>query len=239
MERPALSRLWRETQHALLAILAPPHCAACGAPGTELCAACAHRLMRRVPPWCETCGEPLLPEAPCPVDHRRIAGLAAARSAFAYRGAGADLVHRFKFARDAAARHFLIRGLARVAPVLTGSRRRTVLVSVPLHPRKLRRRGFDQAAQLARGLAERARVRFVPGVLRRVRETLPQGDPRVLSRERNVQAAFAVVRPRPVVGASVWLVDDVSTSGATGRACARELLAAGAREVVLLVAAWA
>ena len=236
---PRFRRLLREGQRALLDVVAPPHCAACGGFGTELCSACAHRLVRRRPPWCRLCGEPLLAESLCQVEHRRIAGLAWARAAFAYRGAAADLVHRFKFTRDAAARAFLIAGLVRCAPGIESSRRRTIVISVPLHPRKLRRRGFDQAAMLARGLAEGTGLRFVQGVLRRTRETLPQGDPRVLSRERNVADAFAVARPRRVAGNTVWLVDDVSTSGATARACAQGLTAAGARAVGLLVAAWA
>lgn len=72
--------------------------------------------------------------------------------------------------------------------------------------------------------------------LQRVRATLPQGDPRVGSRERNIAQAFSVCSRRGLGGARVVLVDDVFTSGATARACARLLREAGAREVALVTA---
>ncbi len=111
------------------------------------------------------------------------------------------------------------------------------LVSVPLHPRKLRSRGMDQAAWLAEGLTQRAGITFLPGVLRRMRETMPQGDPRVTSRAHNVADAFGLRRPRAVRGKRVILVDDVYTSGSTARECAALLRAGGCREVLLLTAA--
>jgi ComF family protein len=233
-------RTLRELFRSALDVLAPPRCPACGLDSDGLCAGCAHRLESRHGPCCERCGEPALPMVPCVADHARITGLAWARAAFAYRGTAADLVHRLKFARDPAALRFLVARMAKVAESCrSGSRRRCSVVAVPLHPRKLRRRGFDQAAALAAGVAHRLGLQFEPGVLARVRETLPQGDPRVLSRERNISGAFAVVRPRAVEGRSVWLVDDVTTSGATARACAKLLREAGAAEVGLLTAAHA
>jgi len=115
--------------------------------------------------------------------------------------------------------------------------RRGVLVSVPLYARKRRRRGLDQAAFLADLVAMRLGLVHVPGALVRRRETLAQGDVRVTSRQQNVAGAFAVRRPRAVAGKQVVLVDDVMTSGSTARECARMLLAAAARQVVLLTAA--
>ena len=74
------------------------------------------------------------------------------------------------------------------------------------------------------------------GVLVRQRATLPQGDPRVTSREGNVEGAFVVRRPRRIAGRRIVLVDDVFTSGATGRACAGLLREAGAAEVAMATA---
>jgi predicted amidophosphoribosyltransferase len=110
------------------------------------------------------------------------------------------------------------------------------LVPAPLHAARRRERGFDQAEWLARAVAARLGLDVACGVLARRRATLPQGDPRVTSRSANVEGAFAVVRLRAVAGRSVVLVDDVLTSGATARACAEQLLAAGARDVSVLTA---
>lgn len=115
--------------------------------------------------------------------------------------------------------------------------RRALVVAVPLHPARLRRRRFDQTAWLAAEVGRRLGLEVAAGVLRRRRDTLPQGDVRVVSRVRNVAGAFVVERSRAVAGRWIVLVDDVATSGATARACGEVLRAAGARHVVLLTAA--
>ena len=111
-----------------------------------------------------------------------------------------------------------------------------MLISVPLHPAKRRHRGLDQAALLADEVARRLGLANAPSVLRRMRDTLPQGDIRVMSRAENVRDAFAARRPRRVRDRIVVLVDDVRTSGSTALECAQVLRAAGARQVVLLTA---
>ncbi len=147
-------------------------------------------------------------------------------------------MRRLKFEHDPACVAFLARAMAdAVRDWASGRGRRAIVVAVPLHRRKLRRRGLDQAGLLAEGVARRLRLAFRTRVLVRRRDTRPQGDPRVTSRDRNVADAFRVRRPRSVRGRTVVLVDDVTTSGSTARECARVLRAAGARAVVLLTAA--
>jgi predicted amidophosphoribosyltransferase len=115
-----------------------------------------------------------------------------------------------------------------------------VVVPVPLHPRKLRRRGFNQALELACG-ALRARPHPVPpgsraprlerDLLRRVRDTPELGRQGPGARRAQVAGAFAVVDPRRVHGLRFVIVDDVMTTGATLDACGEALLEAGAAEV--------
>lgn len=156
---------------------------------------------------------------------------------FRFAGAGGALVRRFKLDGDASAGRWLARAMAQAwAPHAAGAGRKAVLVPAPLHAVRRRERGFDQAEWLARAVAARLGLGVACGVLARRRATLPQGDPRVTSREGNVEGAFVVVRRRPILGRSVVLVDDVFTSGATARACAEVLLAAGAGEVAVLTA---
>ncbi len=123
-----------------------------------------------------------------------------------------------------------------ITPLLAAQWRRALLVPVPLHRRRRRLRGFDQARLLAAAVARRDGLQVEPAGLRRVVATLPQGDPRVTSRERNVAKAFAAGPATSVAGRRVILVDDVMTSGATPRACAAVLVAMGAAEVALLTA---
>ena len=109
-------------------------------------------------------------------------------------------------------------------------RRTDVLVPVPLHRNRERRRGFNQAELLARALGRSSGVPVCRG-LARTRDTRSQTDLSARDRRRNVQDAFAVTAGAPFERAAVTLVDDVLTTGATLRECAATLLARGAREV--------
>lgn len=173
----------------------------------------------------------------CGSDHRELHHLVRLAAPLRFAGTGGALVRRFKLDADPAAGQWLARAMARTwAPFQLGAWRRAILVAVPLHRARRRERGFDQAEWLARAVGERLALEVATGVLARVRATLPQGDPRVMSRLGNVEGAFAVVRASPLRDRCVVLVDDVFTSGSTMRNCAALLRGAGAREVAALVA---
>ncbi len=107
-----------------------------------------------------------------------------------------------------------------------------LVVPVPLGRRRLRQRGFNQSALLAR---------FAFGkyteVLERVRETRPQSELSEKERFRNIKNAFKVKAGKNLADKRILLVDDVLTTGATAEECARVLRAAGAREVTVAVLA--
>lgn len=227
---------------ALIAVLLAPTCAACDTPLDRptcgaVCASCWSRVVSITPPVCETCAEPLPSWRTISLEHQRCArcrrlrpSISRARSVGAYDSALRDIVHALKYdgrrslARPIAA---LMRGHGGV--VLDGA---DLAVPVPLHRSRLRQRGFNQAAELARHLG----LPFAD-VLRRTRATASQTDLPASRRHANVRGAFALRRRGRVDGRSVVLVDDVSTTGATLEACATVLLAAGAREVRALTAA--
>lgn len=152
-----------------------------------------------------------------------------------FAGTGGALVRRFKLDGDARAGARLAREMADAWRAL-GEAPRPLLVAVPLHRARRRRRGFDQADWLASRLAGRLGLRRVPGALRRVRATRPQGDARVRSRAENVRGVFGLRGRARLAGRDVLLIDDVWTTGATARACAELLRGAGASSVSLLVA---
>jgi ComF family protein len=106
-----------------------------------------------------------------------------------------------------------------------------LLIPVPLHARRLRTRGFNQALLLARALGRQRHLVVASAALIRARPTRAQPGLGAAARRRNLEAAFRVPRPAMVYGRHIVLVDDVLTTGATADACARALAAAGAERV--------
>jgi ComF family protein len=124
----------------------------------------------------------------------------------------------------------LMRRTAREAGVVAD-----VVVPVPLHPKRLAERGYNQAALLARAVAREIGAAFAPMALRRVRATAQQARLGRQERQENMDGAFATRAPRLVAGRHVLLVDDVATTGATLGECKRALLGAGAASVQVIV----
>lgn len=148
---------------------------------------------------------------------------------------GLDLVLRaLKFSRH----HFLAPSLSQL--LLEVWRERADLdfdtvVPVPMHRGKLGQRGFNQAELLARTFARRARLRCEPFLLEKIRERAAQASLPKEDRAANVRGIFRA--DRECASRSILLIDDICTTGATLRACAAELIRAGAARVCALVVA--
>jgi ComF family protein len=112
-----------------------------------------------------------------------------------------------------------------------------LLLPVPLSARRQRERGFNQTEQIANALGRHLAVPVDSGNLRRTRHTAPQVGKTAEQRRMNLEGAFICTAPARVAGRRVGVVDDVMTTGATLRACADELRAAGASRVFGLVVA--
>jgi ComF family protein len=110
-----------------------------------------------------------------------------------------------------------------------------LVVPVPLDAERAARRGYNQSLHIARAFCRAAGTSCAPHVLRRTRVTLPQQSLALEARRRNVRGAFAVAGA--IKGRSVWVVDDVMTTGSTLDEIAHVLKAAGAARVEALVAA--
>jgi competence protein ComFC len=106
-----------------------------------------------------------------------------------------------------------------------------LILPVPLHRKRERRRGFNQSALLAQHLAKRTGLPFGRKDCVRVRDTRPQTGLRAAERRKNVSGAFEVPDEKSVEDRRVLLIDDVLTTGATANACASALVAAGAAGV--------
>jgi ComF family protein len=162
-----------------------------------------------------------------------------ARSAFVYDGSLVDVIHCLKYKGKAQLARPLGILMYRAFVRFWEGEAVDLVLPVPLHGRRLRQRGFNQAGLLAaewrKHLDRDAAI--ASGLLVRVRPTLPQAGLGLRGRESNIRGAFAVRNPEKIADRHVLVVDDVVTTGATVRECARLLLAHGARRVDVLALA--
>jgi ComF family protein len=223
--------LARAALGALLDLVWPPRCAACGGAvsAEPFCPTCADAV-DPVPAGCGRCGQPG-PDPLCGACRAAPPAFDAVRAGGLFGGPLADAVHAFKYGGRSALARPLGAWLAGRAPLPAGA----LVVSVPLARGRRIERGYDQAALLAAALARAARREFGPAALRRVRETPPQVGKAREERARNVARAFEA--SDDVAGRDVVLVDDVVTTGATADAAAGALRRAGARSVVVVALA--
>ncbi len=167
--------------------------------------------------------------------------IARTHAAFRYGFPLDRLLPRFKFHRDLAAGRELAGWMIEaLRDALRDSKRPGALIAVPLHARRLRQRGYNQALELARPLARAFDLPILQHALHRIRDTAPQAGLGALARRRNPRGAFMLgrdLRPGTRLPAHVALVDDVMTTGATLYECAKVLQRAGVGRIDVWVMA--
>ena len=222
-------------------VLLPTRCLVCleaGADGHDLCVECQRAL-----PWnrsaCTRCGLPMPePVAACGRCLKKPPPLDRVHAAFDYGFPVDRLLPRFKFHHDLAAGRELAEAmhlkLSEAMPV-DASERPQALIAVPLHRKRLRQRGYNQALELAKALSKSLAIPLLRDGLSRIRDIAPQSGLGALARRRNPRGAFAV--GGDTLPSHVALVDDVMTTGATLYECARVLRRAGVQRLDAWVAA--
>jgi competence protein ComFC len=233
-----------EPLRGLVSLFYPANCDLCGAAvarGEYLCPACEEKAPRIAPPFCAKCSDPFSgaidQEFTCANCAHRSLEFDAAVSAYQSRGIVRVIILRFKYGRALHLRHAIGRWLLRAMnDTRLHSRTFDIIVPVPLHPARLRERGFNQAELLARIVSAETNVRLLPA-LKRIRYTTTQTAFDRLERMENLRNAFRLRRNMAVRDLRVLLVDDVLTTGSTLSECARVLRAAGAQSVHAITAA--
>ena len=228
----------RTLLNTLLELFYPSNCVGCGQPqdsGILLCQLCKATAPRIQPPFCRCCSRPfegaIDGEFSCPNCEDRALAFDCVVSIYQAKGVLRDLIHRFKYGG-----HFHLRRVLTeiLLEAMQDSRLQATpvdcLVPVPLHPARLRERGFNQADALAEALSKRARVPVRHCIERRLYTNTQTRFDR-MERMRNLRNAFALRKNSDVRGKHLVLLDDVLTTGSTLHECALVLRAAGAESV--------
>jgi len=225
----------------------PPLCHCCGKYLEEgrqgICPACLSEIQWIEPPFCSICGIPFIskevdnhPCGPCTVKRKYFT---MARASGYYEGALREAIHRWKYEGKIHITPFLGDWMAEELYRYWDSDLFDFLISVPLHIKRLRERGFNQALLLVKELNRRTGIPYRNNLLKKQRPTIPQVNLSGREREREVRGSFYLIEKEVVEGKSILLVDDVYTTGATVNECSKVLLAGGAKQVDVLTLAHA
>lgn len=227
---------------SLIDLILPPRCGLCGEfrAGRDdplgLCPSCREDLTREERPWCAVCGGIVEDEGagagaicrdcridPPPFDRAAPAAI--------FAGPLAQAIRDLKYRRRVELAPVLGRIAARINWPTDYPERFDLVLPVPLHPTRLRSRGFNQAALVCRSLDHLGPLEA--DLLVRTRPTRPQVELEGPARRLNVRGAFGLRDADRVRGKTVLLVDDVITTGATCRECGSVLKRAGASQVLV------
>lgn len=232
-------KLWTD---AALGFIYPDVCQLCGSNRATqregyVCGECRTDVRSIEAPFCGCCGLPFHGDISgtfeCTNCREMELHFASARSAVMARGRVLEAIHRYKYDGQLWFEEFLAELFIRGARDWFSERHVDALVPVPLFPVKERERGFNQAGRLARRLGAAVNVPVRTDLLKRVLPTPTQTRLSRQQRAANMRNAFALKRDERLNAATVVLIDDVFTTGATASACAKLLAKAGAGPVIV------
>jgi len=243
---------------AFLDAVFPPKCLVCGSlegmrPPQDagngastlrapcLCKPCEAQLLPIQSPLCPQCGIPFVsrqgPDHYCGACLMETRVFRKARSFGAYRGTLMKAIQVLKYGKKAAVSWPLSQRVKECFDRHWQWDEVDLLLAVPLHGKRLRERGFNQAHLLISRWARDQGVSLDDSLLLRHRKTQPQTGLTLPARKRNVKGAFVVQKPESVRGRRILIIDDVYTTGATVSECARVLMNAQAEYVDVLTLA--
>lgn len=233
--------------HTILDFILPASCKSCNSPvgGSGIphfCAACWNDFSLLPGPACPRCGRPFgspealthSPDHFCLSCRKELPHFDQSVSVGQFEGSLREAIHVFKYKPC----RYLGKPLSRWMVENIGFEPGIdIVMPVPLHKKRLRERGFNQALLLAHGISKRYRITLSFDNLARTRHTKPQVELSGKDRISNVAGAFSLRRPGLLADRNILLIDDVFTTGATLNECSRVLKDAGASRVMALTLA--
>ena len=208
--------------------LFPPRCGGCGKEGKRWCDHCAESVQLITPPVCPVCGVKQKVEKICEDCIGSSHSFTALRSWAAYTGPLRQAILRLKFHRDIAMGEILARPM--VALLENTNWPVDLVIPVPVSLDRLKERGYNQVSLLARPISLGLEIPYRSQALRKVRETRSQVGLTAAERHQNVKDVFDAER-KFVLGRTVLVIDDLTTTGSTIEECSKALCRAGARQV--------
>ncbi|MGB9864168.1 MAG: ComF family protein [Candidatus Saccharicenans sp.] len=229
----------------LKSVIFPSTCKICGKflEGEEkvVCADCLSRAEIHRGEACQVCGRffyfkegtsfvchECLKEPPPFTRHRAVGS---------YSGILKQMIILFKYRQHESLKRPLTRLMRRSPEIQRLFEGLDLVIPVPLHPTRLKERGFNQAELLAEEISREVGIPVARKVLIKRRKTLSQVSLEAEERKHNLSGAFSVRKAEKIAGKVILLVDDVFTTGSTCRECSRVLLEFGAKEVRVLTLA--
>lgn len=233
--------LLRDMYETAITFLYPAECRVCKEfLGTTsipyICNNCWQDIHFLEPPWCDICGTPgvdgLCDE--CAMTPPRYGKL---RSIAFYQTTLQQAIHFFKFKKKKVFAQHLIQLINTHIPLDCSIAEYDFILPVPIHKKRLRERGFNQATLLANGIAKAGRVSVLRNTLVRKRHTVAQSSLDREARQQNIVGAFEIRNPDIIRDKRLLIFDDVFTTGATIREIVNELWTADPAEVDVLTLA--
>jgi competence protein ComFC len=216
-----------------LDLLFPPICGGCGKSGSRWCAECQQRVQILNGKLCEVCGLPQDTDGVCDSCSTERPHFRALRAWAVFEDPVRKALHKLKYRRDVALGDALVAHMTTFVEGLNWPIE--MVIPIPLGRQRQKERGYNQAGMIAKPLAMSLNVHFAPNQLKRRKETRSQIGLSRAERRENVHAAFEA--GRGVIGKTVLVLDDVSTTGSTLSSSAEALFSSGAKDVYALTVA--
>lgn len=218
-----------------IGFLFPPRCPICDdlmEPGQEICIWCRREVQTVTEPVCKRCGKQLGDDRReyCSDCARKNHTYRQGKAVFVYRGSIRQSMYRFKYSNRREYAAFYAKEAAKRYRTWVEKKKIEVIVPIPMYPGKKRRRGYNQAEVFARALGRELGIPVERGLVKRVKDTVPQKELNDKERRHNLKNAFQlasdIVKYRQIL-----LVDDIYTTGSTMDAVAEVLLSGGAERI--------
>lgn len=233
-------KILKKTRKVFLQLLFPIRCPVCDGIvhpwGEKICLPCMRRLELLTPPWCMKCGKKLWEEGEYCEDCRIHPHYFERGRALYQYGSVAPSVYRMKYGGKREYATYFGEEMGRYLGTFIRDNKPDGIIPVPLHKKRFRKRGYNQAYLLAKALGECVNVPVYDNLILRKKNTLPLKYQNPAERQNNLKKAF-IMAGNDVKLSKVLIVDDIYTTGTTVDEMARLLKQNGVREVYVVTLA--